>query len=205
MLKTLIVYTHLLATCVAIGTIVVTDLRLMAKALGYRVVIPKPERVETITITLALVVLYLTGAAIVYLGLQANPDYLANQKLQAKLVLVGLLTLNAVVLHQAVFPILGRSRPVSRWRRRDWFTVSLSVSLSNSTWLFCSFLGIARIWNGTVSLGFVLTVAAAAWLVVFLLVNALLQFASRDEPQPQPDWIDTVKASLSTFTDLRAR
>ena len=203
MLKTLIVYAHLIATCAAIGTIVITDLRLMAKVLGYRVVIPKPERFETWMITAALAVLYLTGAAIVYLGLEANPDYLTNQKLQAKLVLVGLLTLNAVVLHKAVFPILGRSRPVSRWSRKDWFTVSTSVSLSNSTWLFCSFLGIARIWNGTVSLGFVLTVAAVAWLVVFLLVNALLKLASRDAPKPQPDWIDSMKASLSDFADLR--
>ena len=205
MFKTLIVYAHLLATCAAIGTIVITDLRLMAKALGYRVVIPKPERFETYVITLALAVLYLTGAVIVYLGLQADPEYLANQKLQAKLVLVGLLTLNAVVLHKAVFPVLGRSRPVSRWSRKDWLTVSISVSLSNSIWLFCSFLGIARVWNGTVSLGFVLTVAAVGWLVVFLLVNALLKLASRDEPKAQPDWIDSMKASLSDFADLGHR
>jgi hypothetical protein len=205
MFKTLIVYAHLLATCAAIGTIVITDLRLMAKALGYRVVIPKPERFETYVITIALVGLYVTGAVIVYLGLQSNPEYLDNQKLQAKLVLVGLLTLNAVVLHKAVFPILGRSRTVSRWSGREWFTVSISVSLSNSIWLFCSFLGVARIWNGTVSLGFVFAVAAAAWLVVFLLVNAMLTVASRDEPKAQPDWIDSMKASLSDFADLRSR
>ena len=205
MFKTLIIYAHLLATCAAIGTIVITDLRLMAKALGYRVVIPKPERFETYVITIALVGLYVTGAVIVYLGLQSNPEYLDNQKLQAKLVLVGLLTLNAVVLHKAVFPILGRSRTVSRWSGREWFTVSISVSLSNSIWLFCSFLGVARIWNGTVSLGFVLAVAAAAWLVVFLLVNAMLTVASRDEPKAQPDWIDSMKASLSDFADLRSR
>jgi len=203
MFKTLIVYLHLIATCAAIGTIVITDLRLMAKALGYRVVIPKPERFETWTISAALIGLYLTGSVIVGLGLQANPDYLSNQKLQAKLVLVGLLTLNAVVLHQAVFPILGRSRPVSRWSRRDWLTVSLSVSLSNSIWLFCAFLGIALIWNGTVTLAFVLGVAALAWLLLFLTVNALLKLASRDAPKPQPDWIDSMKASLSDFADLR--
>lgn len=205
MFKTLIVYAHLLATCAAIGTIVITDLRLMAKALGYRVVIPKPERFETYVIIVALAGLYVTGAVIVYLGLQSNPEYLDNQKLQAKLVLVGLLTLNAVVLHKAVFPILGRSRTVSRWSGREWFTVSISVSLSNSTWLFCSFLGVARIWNGTVSLGFVFAVAAAAWLVVFLLVNAMLTVASRDEPKAQPDWIDSMKASLSDFADLHPR
>ena len=203
MLKTLIVYIHLIATCAAIGTIVITDLRLAAKAMGYRVVIPPPERFETRMISAALATLYLTGAIIVYLGLQANPDYLANQKVQAKLVLVALLTVNAVVLHRMVFPILGRSRPVSRWSRGDWTTVALSVSFSNSVWFFCAFLGIARVWNGTVSIGFVLTVALAAWFTVFLLVNVLLKVASRDEPKPKPDWIDSMKSTLSDFAALK--
>jgi hypothetical protein len=203
MFKTLIVYIHLIATCAAIGTIVITDLRLAAKAMGYRVVIPPPERFETRMISAALAMLYLTGAIIVYLGLQANPDYLTNEKVQAKLVLVALLTVNAVVLHRMVFPILGRSRPVSRWSRGDWTTVALSVSFSNSVWFFCAFLGIARVWNGTVSIGFVLTVASAAWFTIFLLVNVLLKVASRDEPKPKPDWIDSMKSTLSDFAALK--
>jgi hypothetical protein len=203
MFKTLIVYIHLIATCAAIGTIVITDLRLAAKAMGYKVVIPAPERFETRMISAALAVLYITGAIVVYLGLQANPDFLANQKVQAKLVLVALLTVNAVILHRMVFPILGRSRPVSRWSRGDWTTVALSVSFSNSVWFFCAFLGINRLWNGTVAIEFVLAVAAATWLVVFLMVNVLLKVASRDEPKPKPDWIDSMKASLSDFANLR--
>ncbi len=205
MLKTVLVYFHLIATCAAIGTIVITDLRLAAKALGYKVVIPAPERFETLMISAALTLLYITGATIVYLGVQANPDYLANQKLQAKLVLVALLTANAFVLHRRVFPILQRSRPVSRWTRGDWMTVAGSVSLSNSLWFFCAFLGVARIWNGTVGLLFVLGVAATAWVLLLVLVNFMLKLASRDEPKPTPDWIDSMKASLSDFADLRER
>lgn len=201
--KTLVVYCHLIATCAAIGTIVLTDLRLLAKISGYRVVIPQPERFETRIISAALAALYLSGAIIVFLGLEANPGYLDNEKLQAKLLLVGLLTANAVVLHYAVFPILGRSRPVSAWSLKDWTIVSWSVSLSNSVWLFCSFLGVARVWNGTVSLGFVLSVALAVWLVMFLAVNAMLALASRDAPKSEPDWIDSMKASLSNFANLR--
>jgi hypothetical protein len=205
MLKTLIVYLHLIATCAAIGTIVITDLRLAAKALGYKVVIPPPQRFETYMVGVALLVLYCTGAAIVYLGWQASPDYLLNEKLQAKLLLVALLSANALVLHRRVFPILQRSRPVSHWSPRDWSTVAASVSLSNSLWFFCAFLGIARVWNGTVSLAFVLTIAALAWMVVFLLVNILLTLASRDAPKPKPDWIDSMKTTLSDFADLRER
>ena len=40
----LIVYFHLIATCMAIGVIVMTDMRLLAKLAGYRVTIPPPER-----------------------------------------------------------------------------------------------------------------------------------------------------------------
>ena len=61
MLLTVFVYLHLIATCSAIGTIVITDMRLMAKVLGYSVVIPPPERFETVMISVSLLVLYVTG------------------------------------------------------------------------------------------------------------------------------------------------
>ena len=202
LLITLLVFLHLIATCAAIGTIVITDLRLLAKVLGYRVVIPAPQRFETITISVALVGLYLTGGLLIFLGLADRSDYLMNGKLQGKLVLVGLLTANAFVLHRWVFPILQRSRPVSAWTRRDWITVALAVSLSNSAWFFAAFLGVARPWNHTVSPGFVLQIAAIAWAVLFLLVNAVLLLASRDAPKPNPDWIDAVKSSWSELGEL---
>jgi hypothetical protein len=199
---TLIVYAHLLATCAVIGTIVVTDLRLLAKVMGYKVVIPKPERFEAMVITIALVGLYVTGSLLVWMGLTNNPLYLHNEKLQAKLILVVLLTLNAFFLHIKVFPILERSQPVSKWYRDEWTKVAASVSLSNSTWFFCAFLGIARPWNNKVPLEFVLSIALAGWAVLWLAVNIVLFLASRDAPKAKPDWIDSVKASLSDFAAL---
>lgn len=202
MLHAVLVYLHLIATCAAIGTIVVTDLRLLAKVMGYRVVIPPPQRFETVLITAALIALYITGAALVMMGLAQRPDYLSNGKLQGKLVLVVVLTINAFALHKMVFPILERSRPVSRWTTGQWVTVAAAVSLSNSTWFLCAFLGIARVWNYAVSPWFVLSLAAVAWGLLFLGVNAVLLLASRDEPKTQPDWIDSMKASLSDWSGL---
>ena len=147
MVFTFFVFLHLIATCAAIGTIVVTDMRLAAKMMDYRVVIPRPERFETVMVTVSLVLLYVTGIVLIAMSLTERPDYLANGKLQAKLVLVGLLTLNAWILHFMAFPILALSRPVSQWTRSQWFTVAASVSLSNSLWFFCAFLGVARPWN----------------------------------------------------------
>lgn len=202
-LAMILVYLHLIATCAAIGTIVITDLRLLAKVLGYRVVIPAPQRFETIIISVALAGLYLTGGALIMLGLADRADYLANGKLQGKLVLVVLLTANAFVLHHWVFPILQRSRPVSAWTLGTWLTVALAVSLSNSAWFFAAFLGVARPWNYVVTPGFVLLLALMAWGTLFLLVNAVLMLASRDAPKPKPDWIDTVKSSWNELDKRR--
>jgi hypothetical protein len=192
-----IVYIHLIATCAAIGTIVSTDLRLLVKVLGYRVVLPKPERFETVMISVALVTLYVTGGTLVWLGLESNPHYLDNQKLQAKLMLVALLTVNAFFLHLKVFPILELSKPVSRWSYLEWTTVAAGVSLSNCIWMFCAFLGIARSWNNVVSLTFVLYIAVACWAVMFVMLNAVLLLASRNQPKRESDWLDSLKASLN--------
>lgn len=51
MLSTIFLFLHLMATCAAIGTIVITDMRLMARVIGYRVVIPPPERFDTVMIS----------------------------------------------------------------------------------------------------------------------------------------------------------
>ncbi len=202
MVLTLLVFLHLLATCAAIGTIVITDMRLVAKMLSYRVVIPRPERFETVMVSVSLLLLYLSGIALVWMQLADNPNYLANGKLQGKLVLVGLLTLNAFVLHFKAFPILGLSWPISRWTRTQWLTVATSVSLSNSLWLFCAFLGVARVWNFTVSLWFVLTVAAVVWLCMFVLANTALAMGSRDAPKTDPDWVDMTIATVSDLARL---
>jgi hypothetical protein len=203
LIYTLVVGLHLLATCAAIGTIVLTDMRLLAKVMGYKVVIPAPETLETRVISIALLALYATGAFIVWTGLEKNPQYLLNEKLQAKLLLVALLTLNAFYLHFKIFPLLKNAREVSRWTRAHWISTAVSVSLSNSIWLFCAFLGIARIWNHTVSIGYVLCVASIFWAMLFVAVNAVLFLASRDAPKPVPDWVDEFKSRVTDFAELK--
>jgi hypothetical protein len=202
---TLVVYFHLIATCAAIGTIVITDMRIMAKVLGYKVVIPRPERFETRMISAALLFLYASGSVLVWQGLRSNPEYLSNPKLQAKLVLVVLLTANAFFLHLKIFPILGRSKPVSRWSDAEWVTVAVGVSLSNSLWFFCAFLGIARAWNNTVPMLFVLVVAIAIWAGFFMLINMALVLASREAAKGKSDWIDLMKTLLSNLAAMTDR
>jgi len=205
MLHLLTVYVHLIATCMAIGVIVMTDMRLAAKLAGYRVVIPPPERFETKMIVVAMTTLVLSGLALVMFGLAENPRYLENPKLQAKILLVALLVVNAFALHYIAFPRLARARLIASWSARDHLAVALPVGLSNSLWMYCAFLGIARPWNFTIDIVSVISVAAVLFVLASLIVLIALRFGARDEPRTQPDWIDSMKARLSDRMPLSER
>lgn len=172
-----------------------TDLRLLSRVMGYRVVIPPPSLFELRVITGALGLLLATGAMLVIAGQQDRPDYLiGNQKLQGKIVLVGLLCLNALVLHYGVFRHLSRLRPVAKWSPRQREGVALSVGLSNSMWLYCAFLGIARPWNQSIEIELVLLIGFVLWTVMACGARVVLEVAARGErPRAQADWIDLLK------------
>lgn len=195
MVFTFLVFLHLIATCAAIGTIIITDMRLAARLFSYRVVIPRPERFEMVMVMVSLSVLYLTGGVLLGMGMADRTDYLDNGKLQGKLALVGVLTLNAFLLHLRTFPILALARTVSGWSRMQWLVVAVSVSLSNSLWFFSAFLGVARPWNFQVSAWYVLGSAGVVWACVFLVTSLALHLGSRDGPSQPPDWVDTTIAA----------
>ena len=201
-LKLLLLFVHLLGTSLALGAIVASDLRLLGELAHERVRIAPPNPFVMRLITLALGLLYLSGAALVGIGLRDDPGYLANPKFQAKLVLVAVLSVNALVLHRWTFPALAHSRRVARWRLVDFMRVALPVSLSNCLWMYCAFLGIARPWNRTVSIGFVL--GTAAWLFAATLagVALLLAIAAQDRTDREPGWIDGLKRRFGALASL---
>lgn len=205
MFKLLLLFAHLLGTSLALGAIVATDIRLLRRLADERVRIAPPNPFVMRLITLALGVLVASGVALVALGLESDPDYLMNPKLQAKLLLVALLGMNAWVLHRYTFPGLARGRRVARWKRADFMRVALPVSLSNCLWMYCAFLGIARPWNHTVSFGFVL--GTAAWLFALVLagITTVLVIAAQDRTDAEPGWIDGLKRQLGALaTALKA-
>jgi len=197
MLKLLVVYAHLLGTCLALGMMAMADLRQLGRVFGYWVVIPPPPPFELRVITGALVLLVVTGAALLVLGQQENPNYLmGNEKLQGKIMLVGLLCLNAFVLHFAVFRHLSMLEPVAKWTSRQLNGVSLAVGLSNSLWLYCAFLGIARSWNQGVPIQTVLLIALALFVTMSLAVRGVLHIAGCNEPDERHDWVCRLSRSL---------
>lgn len=172
MIKLLVLYLHLIATCTAIGSILATDLRVVSRLRtpGFRLSPPNRFVVQVVSWSLAL--LWLTGAGLVAIGVNERPDFLQNPKLQGKLLLVAALTLNAAALHLYAFPRLQQGRRIDWTAPRDSVGVGMPVAASNALWLYCAFLGVARPWNHVVPLtqvlGLAVLLTALAWTVVVL-------------------------------------
>jgi hypothetical protein len=173
----LLVFVHLLAASTALGAIVATDLRLLSRLAQDRVRIAPPNDFVARIVIIALLVLYVSGAMIVWQGVSERADYLANPKLQAKFLLVVLLSINAFVLHRFTFPRLARGRSVARWHVSDWLVVAIPVAVSNFLWMFLAFLGVARPWNYAMPLGRILLIAAILYAVAQATVFAILSVA----------------------------
>ena len=202
MLYMLLVFAHLLAASTALGAIVATDLRLMSKLAADKVRIAPPNKFVTRIVMTALLLLYVTGAAIVVHGLGERPDYLENPKLQAKILLVVLLTINAFVLHRVTFPRLAVGRRVRRWNTVDWLVVAVPVALSNFLWMFVAFLGIARPLNYGTPMRDILEIAAALYLVSQLAVVVVFAAAGRKVEAGEVRWADRLAHSLAAIGNL---
>jgi CRP-like cAMP-binding protein len=153
MLKTLIVYIHLLATAFALVELLKFDIRLLrnlnrplAAADLHRLISTKN------TVTLALVVLWITGIWFVVNGVIDEPGkYLTNQKLWMKLLTVWLLTVNGMLMHSIGFTHLRPGVVFSEMAlKNQWILLGMGV-VSSVSWMSAAFLGIARVWNYTAS------------------------------------------------------
>ena len=176
--KLLVLYVHLLATCTAIGSLLATDLQLLARTRGMGLRLSPPNRFVMVLIGASLLVLCATGALLIASGLQQRADTLANPKLQAKLVLVALLLLNAAVLHGHTFGWLSRGKRLETWAPRVMLGVALPIAASHALWLFTAFLGIARPWNFTMPAATVLGIAAVVVAVSWIGVMAVVHVAA---------------------------
>ncbi|WP_447789477.1 hypothetical protein [Pseudomonas farris] len=148
MLKMLLVYGHLIATCIALGRVLQADQKLWGWRKDMLGQVQREYLEETQKIvTLALLALWGSGLLLVLQGyLYEGSAYLLNQKLWAKVSVVALLSLNGALLHRIGFPLLQKAPFVllpSSVRTR----LALLGALSMSGWLFAAFLGVARAWN----------------------------------------------------------
>ncbi|MGL4315063.1 MAG: hypothetical protein ACRCTL_00385 [Pseudomonas sp.] len=184
MLKTLLVYAHLLASCIALGRVLHADHKLwMWRARQLRAAQLEYLAETQKIVTLALLALWGSGLLLVLHGyLEEGQGYLLNQKLWAKVIIVVLLSINGMLLHRGGFPALQQSAfralPFPLRSR-----LALLGALSTTGWLFAAFLGVARLWNNVLPCQHVLAVFAA---LVVLACGAALVIARGGMGQGEP-------------------
>ena len=150
------------------------------------------------TIARLLGLLWLTGAALILLDLGLDwAALIAKPKLAAKLTVVSLLTANGLLLHWVVFPMLTKPQ------RSPGFASSVCAvvgSVSSVTWLFASFVGVARLIAPAMTYTGFLTLyglSLAAGLVVSLaFVRPHIERLMLPRPEPEAE---VEEALLSTF------
>ncbi|WP_231591622.1 DUF2214 family protein [Cellvibrio sp. pealriver] len=177
MIKTLIVYAHLLAACVAVGVLLVQDMALAktrGKSLSADVINDLVKAANLVSI--ALVVLWVSGLALVLVGYMEDPQqYLQNEKLWAKFTVVMILTLNGIALHYFSFPRVISAHGLLGQPSLTQVLVVLTGAISSVSWLFSCYLGIARPWNYTANYGFVMAIYGLVLVGAFIVAGEVLR------------------------------
>ncbi|WP_211462950.1 hypothetical protein [Collimonas silvisoli] len=143
-----IVYLHLIACCVAIGLVLTSDIAMVNQLIkGDTAEKQEAAHLNSLkkTVSLALVALWITGFAIVWLDVSAKGfTYFANPKMQAKLTIVALLTLNGFVLHSAVMPAMEKAGSLLQMAFNQRMLAIFAGAVSAVSWFYAAMLGVGR-------------------------------------------------------------
>lgn len=144
-----LVYVHLIACCVAIGLILMSDLAMVKQLIwGDRRSRTDTKHLHELqnTVAMALVALWITGAGIVALDASVKGwEYFANPKLQAKITVVCLLTLNGILLHRQVLPLMKKAGNLLNMSFSQSSLAVMAGSVSAVSWFYAAGLGVGRV------------------------------------------------------------
>jgi hypothetical protein len=163
-----VVYFHLIACCVAIGLVFTSDIAMVKQLLRA----DAAEKLDPIhlsnlqkTVSRALFVLWITGVGIIALDVSLKGwAYLSNPKLQAKIAIVCLMTMNGYVLHKYVLPLMQKAGSLLNLSFNERMSATFSGALSGVSWFYAAMLGIGRPLNWKYSL---LEILAAYPVLIF--------------------------------------
>ncbi len=147
MIRLAFVYVHLIACCVALGAILKSDATMLSRLVQGRGDEPDEHLTQLARlVSIALAILWATGAYLIWADASAAglAETLANPKLQAKIILVTILTINGLLLHFRILPMLSRAGSLLQlgsWQRN--LALAAGV-LSGVSWMYAAFMGIAR-------------------------------------------------------------
>lgn len=142
-----VAYLHLIACCVAIGLVFMSDLDMVRRLfLGDSATLDE-RHLGSLQQTLkrALLLLWLTGSGLVAIDVWTKgSEVLLNPALQSKFAIVALLTINGVVLHRTVLPTLKRAGALMRLTFSERTLAVFTGAVSGVSWFYAAMLGIVR-------------------------------------------------------------
>lgn len=145
-----LVYVHLIACCIAIGLVAASDFGMLRSLLQDDASTRRRKAHDLHglqnVVYFALVALWATGAAIVTLDalVKGGWGYFGNPKIQAKILVVFLLTANGVLLHTLVLPWMEKAGSLLNMSFRQAIFSTLAGVISGVSWLYAAFMGVGR-------------------------------------------------------------
>lgn len=143
-----LIFAHLIACCIAVGTVFVSDVAMVRQLMSGRgTQKADPKHLEELqsTVVLALAALWATGALIVALDASDKGwDYFSNPKLQAKIFIVCLLTFNGMLLHRHVLPLMQKAGSLLELSFNQRMFAVFAGSVSGVSWAYAALLGVGR-------------------------------------------------------------
>jgi hypothetical protein len=134
-----LLYGHIIAFALALATILKEDVRLLrAQRIDSASLLATAKLVKWL-----LLVLWVTGVPMVMMDIGTDVSLLLGEpKLLAKLIVVGALTLNGVLLHLVAFPMVtGKPQNPNKAA-----TIAATLgAVSTTSWLYASFVAVSRI------------------------------------------------------------
>ncbi len=178
-----VIYAHLIACCVAIGLVLTSDYAMVKQMISgrYDAVHSEKDHFDTLkeTVLLALAMLWLTGIGIVLLDYYVKgTEYFHNPKLQAKVLVVLLLTVNGFLLHSAVLPAIKKAGTLVRMETHARTLAVFAGVVSGVSWFYGAMLGVARPLSWKYSLGEIMFAYPLCICVGFLVMTLLVKWAS---------------------------
>lgn len=151
-----VVYIHLIACCVAIGLVLTSDIAMVNQLIeggpDQRMDAKHLASLQT-TVSRALLALWISGAAIVTLDASIKGwVYFSNPKLQSKVAIVILLTINGFALHKYVLPWMQKAGSLLRLSFGQRLLAIFAGAVSGVSWFYTAMLGVGRPLNWKYSL-----------------------------------------------------
>ncbi len=202
-----VVYTHLIACCVAIGLVLTSDFAMIKQLLkGSDSIHLEQAPMETLkrTITLALQMLWFSGVLIVLLDMSAKGlEYLLNPKLQAKVLIVALLTVNGSLLHSVIMPALMRAGSLLQLEPGMRALSIFAGTVSAVSWFYAALLGVGRPLAWKYSLGELLYAYPMLIFAGFIAMSRLVKWARKRQAHPMPQQAPNARESGPALDESR--